>query len=150
MDLKGDIVSAVDAIFSSMVMMPVEPSDVALELEPLTKSISAMVGFAGARKGMIAVHMPQNVALAVTSSFIMMDVTEINEDVEDAIGELANMLGGQIKSVLAENGRDIELSIPTTISGQSYDFRSTGDNDRTVVYFKVDAGIFAIDCQLQK
>ena len=114
--MRDNIVSAVDAIFSSMVMMPVEPSDVGLELEPLTKSISAMVGFAGARKGMIA----------------------------------ANMLGGQIKSVLAVNGRDIDLSIPTTISGQSYDFRSMGDNDRTVVYFKVDAGLFAVDCQLQK
>lgn len=38
--------------------------------------------------------MPNKVAIAITSSFLGMAVEEINVDVEDAIGELVNMLGG--------------------------------------------------------
>ena len=43
------------------------------------------------------------VAMTITGSFLGMDVEEMNEDVEDAVGELANMLGGDIKSALSES-----------------------------------------------
>ena len=150
MDIKNKIITSVEEIFSSMVMMPVSPRNDVPEVNPLIDSISAVIGFAGARKGVLAVHMPQAVAMAVTSSFLMMDVTEMNEDVDDAIGELANMLGGDIKSILSENGRDIDLSVPTTISGHSYDFQSSKDNERFLVTFEVEKGTFCIDCQLVK
>lgn len=48
----------------------------------------------------------------ITGSFLGMEVEAINADVEDAIGELANMLGGNVKTILLENGRNINLSLP--------------------------------------
>lgn len=131
-------------------MMPVALADSIPEINPLVDSISAMIGFAGEQKGLLAVHMPQSVAIAVTSSFLMMDVAEMNEDVDDAIGELANMLGGEIKNVLLESGRNINLSVPTTVSGHSYDFQSLRSNERTIVAFVVETGVFCVDCQLEK
>lgn len=150
MEIRNKIITSVEEIFSSMVMMPVGLAEFTPEINPLVDSISAVIGFAGERKGLLAVHMPQSVAIAVTSSFLMMDVEEMNDDVDDAIGELANMLGGEIKSVLSENGRDINLSVPTTISGHSYDFQSLRSNERILVAFAVDAGVFCVDCQLEK
>jgi chemotaxis protein CheX len=88
--------------------------------------------------------------MAITSSFLGMDVDEIGEDVEDAVGELANMLGGNIKTILSERGRDIELSMPSTISGREYDFQPTKEADRIAIQFVCEVGKFGVELQLEK
>ena len=64
-----------------------------------------------------------------------MDVDEVGEDVNDALGEIANMLGGHVKQVLSKGGLDINLSIPTVISGESYTVNSMSDNDCVIIPF---------------
>lgn len=151
MELKEKIIESVVEIFSSMVMMEVACSgDVEPKELSFTESISGVVGLAGTHKGCLAIHLPNDVAMAITSSFLGMDVDEIGEDVEDAVGELANMLGGNAKSILSEKGRDIELSLPTTISGREYDFQPTKEAERIILNFTCDAGKFNVDLQLEK
>lgn len=151
MEISDKIIESAKEIFSSMVMMEISVSgDNTSKSEPLVESISGVIGLAGTHKGVLAIHIPNKVAMAITSSFLGMDVDEINEDVEDAVGELANMLGGNVKSILSENGRDINLSLPSTITGQQYDFQPTKEAERIIIPFRCDAGDFSIDLQLEK
>ena len=151
MDIKAKIIEAAIEIFSSMVMM-----DITVEAEAVNDSgklhdtITGLIGLAGTHKGVLAIHIPHPVAMAITSNFLGMDVNEINEDVEDAVGELANMLGGSVKTVLAENGRDIDLSLPSTISGASYTFQPSKDVEKVVVRFGTPNGSFLVELQLEK
>ncbi len=152
MEIRDKIIETTQEIFSSMVMMDVSASE-----EPVTESsvhsesITGLIGLAGTYKGVLAIHMPNMVALAVTSSFLGMDVEEINADVEDAIGELANMLGGNVKTILSESGRDINLSLPSTISGREYNFQLASEAaERTVICFEAEAGRFHVELQLEK
>ena len=151
MEISDNIVETTKEIFSSMVMMDISVSGPnTSESVPLQESISGVIGLAGTHKGVLAIHIPIKVALAITGSFLGMDVEELNEDVEDAVGELANMIGGNVKSILSERGRDIELSLPSTITGQQYDFQPTKEADRLIIPFKCDVGEFTIDLQLEK
>ena len=151
MDISGKIIDATNEIFSSMVMMEVSvKGDVQSTLAPLENSITGVIGLAGTHKGVLAIHFPNAVAMAITGSFLGMDVDEINEDVEDAVGELANMLGGSVKSILSAKGRDIDLSLPSVISGENYDFQPTRDIDRVVITFQCDAGDFIVELELEK
>jgi chemotaxis protein CheX len=151
MELSDKIVESAQEIFSSMIMMDITVSDVNDGAHhTLEDSISGIIGLAGMRKGVLAIHLPKVVALAITSSFLGMEVEEINEDVEDAVGELANMLGGNVKTILSERGRDIELSMPSTISGKHYDFQSTKDAERISIPFICDVGNFSVELQLEK
>lgn len=151
MEISDKIIESAKEIFSSMVMMEISVSgEYMIESVPLTESITGVIGLAGTHKGVLAIHIPNKVAMAITSSFLGMDVDEINEDVEDAVGELANMLGGNVKSILSENGRDINLSLPSTITGQQYDFQPTKEAERIIIPFRCDAGEFSIDLQLEK
>ena len=141
MDIKDKIVEATIEIFSSMVMMDISvESDVANDSGKLHDTITGLIGLAGTHKGVLAIHI----------SFLGMDINEINEDVEDAVGELANMLGGSVKTVLAENGRDIDLSLPSTISGASYHFQPSKDVEKVVVRFGTPNGSFLVELQLEK
>lgn len=83
-------------------------------------SVTAMVGFAGLFNGLLSLHVPQTLALKFTSSMLGMDVTELNDDVSDALGEIANMVAGSFKHHLSREGHEVRLSIPSVVSGGEY------------------------------
>ncbi len=149
-DIIPKVVDATLEIFTGMVMM-----DVNQEGEPLTElgiikdSITGMVGLAGTHKGMLAVHFPNSLALAITSSFLGMDVEEVNEDVQDAVGEIANMIGGNVKTILTDKGYDIQLSLPSTISGEEYTFLADDDLQQVVIPFSAPVGRFYVELELE-
>lgn len=150
MDIQEKMIDSIKEIFSSMVMMKVSVKETMAEHGSLHDTITGMIGLAGTHKGILAIHVPYTVAMAITSSFLMMDVTEIDEDVHDAIGEVANMLGGNVKTILSEKGRDIDLSLPSTISGAEYSFSSDKEVDSIIIEFDTGKGTFLVELDLEK
>ncbi len=150
MDIQDKMIEATKEIFSSMVMMEITVKEVMDNHGALNDTITGMIGLAGTHKGVLAVHLPYSVAQAITSSFLMMDVEEINEDVHDAVGEIANMLGGNVKTILSEKGRDIDLSLPSTISGSQYSFQSDKQVDKVIIEFDTGKGTFIVEMDLEK
>ena len=65
-----------------------------------------------------------------------MECEEIeDDDVNDALGEIANLLGGGVKHLLSTSGLDVKLSTPTVISGASYKVKSISDSNTVVIPF---------------
>ncbi len=145
------VVDATREVFSTMVMM--DPADDYPLREPISRfrcSITGMVGFAGTYSGVISIHCPVALALKITSSMLGMECEEVNEDLNDAIGEIANMLGGNVKQVLSKGGLDVKLSIPTVISGEDYTVNSLSDSDCVVIPFIVEDSKFIVGLTLKK
>ncbi len=59
----------------------------------------------------------------------------------DVLGELANMIGGNLKSLL---GSGIRLSMPSVVDGVSYSVRVCGAEIREQLAFECDEGLFWI------
>ena len=150
MEIQDKMIESTKEIFSSMVMMEINVTEVMQDHGPLHDTITGMIGLAGTHKGVLAVHVPYAVAMAITSSFLMMDVTEINDDVHDAVGEIANMLGGNVKTILSEKGRDIDLSLPSTIAGAEYSFSSDNEVEKVIIKFDTGQGTFMVEMDLEK
>ncbi|WP_291316101.1 chemotaxis protein CheX [Desulfuromonas sp.] len=151
MKLPQTIIAATEEIFSTMVDMEIE-SMPALDEHVTTfrESVSGMVGLAGSCRGLLAINVPNPVAKAVTGNFLGLEVEEIDEDVKDAIGELANMVAGGIKAALSDGGKDIKMSIPSTVSGEEYSMEYSNDGEGVTVPFNCSAGRFLISLQLQR
>ncbi|MEI7818135.1 MAG: chemotaxis protein CheX [Desulfuromonadales bacterium] len=149
--VAGYVIDATREVFSAMVMMDVA-DDFPLK-EPVSRfkcSITGMVGFAGTYSGVISIHCPVALALKITSNMLGIDCDEVNDDLNDAIGEIANMLGGNVKQVLSKGGLDVKLSIPTVISGEDYTVNSLSDNDCVVVPFNVEGYTLLVGLTLKK
>jgi chemotaxis protein CheX len=149
--IAGYVIDATKGVFSTMVMM--EVVDEFPLKEPVNRfkcSITGMVGFAGTYSGVISIHCPVDLALKVTSNMLGIDCDEVNEDLNDAIGEIANMLGGSVKQVLSKGGLDVKLSIPTVISGEDYTVNSLSDNDCVVVPFTYEDYKLLVGLTLKK
>jgi len=78
---------------------------------------TAAVGVAGAFRGAVAVSCTKGFAYRATRA--MLDTDEVDDAcARDVLGELANVIGGNIKSMLASlAGGDASLSIPTVTEG---------------------------------
>jgi len=145
------ITASTQEIFSSMIMLEVIPGEAfKRKNEMLKNSISGIIGLAGTTKGLLAIHLPNPTALAVTTAFLGMDVEEIDEDVRDAIGELANMLGGSLKAVLDPSGSDIKLSMPSSVYGEEYAIDCLADAEMVTVPFEFDGHSFMVELQIRE
>jgi chemotaxis protein CheX len=150
-DLAGYVISAAKEVFSTMVMMELE--DCYPLKEPVTSfhcSVTGMVGLAGTYTGILSIHCPRSFALLITSNMLGMDVDEVGDDVNDALGEIANMLGGYVKQILSKGGLDINLSIPTVIAGEDYTVNSMSDSDCVIIPFTNLNERFLVGLKLRK
>jgi chemotaxis protein CheX len=147
MNIGQDIIGATTDVFSTMLMMDLvvgDPVDGPAGGE-VESNITAMLGLGGDIRGMLAVHCPAAVAMAITGGFLGMDVDELNEDVKDAIGEIANMIAGNLKTAFAGHDLKIELAIPTSIIGKSYRVGGMVGARRVAVPFTMDQGTFLVE-----
>jgi chemotaxis protein CheX len=107
-------------IFTTMVGAEVSQSRTTVTETKFKDSVSAMVGFAGSYTGMISINAPQKLAMSFASQMLGMEVTEFDDDVRDALGEIANMIGGSFKHHFVKDGHEVRISTPSVISGEEY------------------------------
>lgn len=120
-NLYEEIVQGTSEIFSSMLMIELDAGEVIYDSKPdISSNISSMIGLGGGIKGVVAVHCSENVAKNITGGFLGMEIETLDEDVKDAIGEIANMVAGNLKISFEKNGVDVQLAIPTSIIGDSF------------------------------
>ena len=77
------------------------------------------VGFSGEVNGILHVHVTDTFARLMTGSAHGKKPEEIKNpaDVNDTVREVSNMIGGNLKSLLSENGFACVLSIPSVARG---------------------------------
>jgi len=144
------IIDATTEVFSTMMDMKVEDQyPLSESVKQFHCSITGMVGLAGSYTGILSIHCPQDLAMKVTSKMLGMEVDEVGEDVNDALGEIANMLGGHVKQVLSKGGLDLNLSIPTVISGETYTINSVND-DSVLIPFQFEGERFLVGLTVRK
>ena len=151
MKYAQDISDSTQEIFSSMVMLEVSPGEPFKRADSnFINSISGIIGLAGSIKGMLAIHLPDKAALAITTAFLGMEVEEIDEDVCDAIGELANMLGGSMKAILDPGGSKVQISMPSAIHGEEYAVDCLADAESVTVPFAFNGQTFMVELQISQ
>ncbi|AGF79595.1 putative inhibitor of MCP methylation, CheC [Desulfocapsa sulfexigens DSM 10523] len=146
MDVGQAIIDGTREVFSAMLMVELEVVKI-IEGRggDIPANITSMVGLGKDIRGMLAVHCPSSVARDITGTFLGMEVLEIDEDVKDAIGEIANMVAGNMKNSFAEDGKDIQIAIPTTVIGESFSTSGMSGATRVVVHFAMNGGLFMVE-----
>ena len=127
LDLKSCLVNSITGVFDTMLDMAVEPGEADSGNLP-GERIVGTVGFAGKAMGCVNLHVGNTFAENITAAMLGMEPDEIesDEEIHDVIGELSNMIGGDLKSRLCDAGFDCQLSIPSTTAGSDFRIESKG------------------------
>lgn len=146
MDLGQAIIDGTEEVFTTMLMIELETgTPIVGSGGEVASNITSMLGLGKDIKGMLAIHCPEVVAKDITGTFLGMEVEELDEDVKDAIGEIANMVAGNLKSYFQEYDKSIELAIPTTIVGKSYRTAGMSGAIRVAVPFTMNGTAFLVE-----
>jgi CheY-specific phosphatase CheX len=71
----------------------------------------------------------------------------VDDDVRDVLGELANMIGGNMKCCMPTG---VRLSMPTVMEGRDYDMRICGSQILERVAFQCAEGHFWVTVLVTK
>jgi chemotaxis protein CheX len=104
--------------------------------------VSGCVQFTGAWEGACIIECSADFArIAAGTMFGIEPAAASVSDTQDAIGELANMTGGNVKALLPEPCR---LSLPTVVEGADCTTRIPGGELVTTVAFDCDGGTLVV------
>lgn len=145
MEFAKKIAHATEEIFNTMIFMEISAAAPSSAEQVISCHVSAMIGLTGDFTGMLSIHCPEPVGLAITGAMLGMDLEETNADVKDALGEIANMIAGGLKAAFAAEDIALEIAIPTAISGKSYTISSPTGSDRVIIPFNVAQGQFFVE-----
>ena len=137
----------VQEIFTTMVGGGTLSSRAADTLTHFEDSVSALVGFAGAFNGMLSVNTSRRQALEFTSRMLSIEVSECEEEMTDALGEIANMITGSFKHHLV--GHEVKLTTPSVISGGEYDMTVCSLPDTMTLFFEAGDETFTVSLYLE-
>jgi chemotaxis protein CheX len=121
---QTEVSQIVGDVFQTMLRVEVVPAYQAWT--PRAGDITAAIFFAGAWMGAALVECSEEQARIWTGRLLSIaEPNEINDDVRDALGELVNMVGGNLKSVLPGG---VGLSMPSVVEGKQYSLQICGTN----------------------
>ncbi len=81
---------------------------------------TAIVGYSGAMRGCCEIQMNHNSAAAVATAMLGGVPTDDADSLDDAVGEIANMIAGGWKDRIPSLSSDCNISPPTVITGRAY------------------------------
>ena len=119
MDVKyiNPFVNAVKNLFNTMINVPFKLGKPSLKKGNLPEhEISGIIGLSGTVSGCVVINLSKDIALQLVSALIGDEVTELDDDCTDAIGEIANMIAGNAKTDFPSAGTSI--SVPSVVVGK--------------------------------
>ncbi len=109
--------------------------------------VSGVIGLSGKAVGTVVINLSEEVALKAASAMLMTELTSLDDDVLDAVGELANMVAGQAKAELEEY--ELSVSLPNVITGENHEIRFPSDIKTICVPFDTDFGPLQLEVGLE-
>jgi chemotaxis protein CheX len=135
MEMLSEIVKSV---FLTMMDLELTNSDKAWQ--PGGDRLTSFVQLAGDWNGAVMLECSQKQACHFAGRILAMDPPEsVDDDVRDVLGELANMIGGNMKCGLSSG---VRLSMPTVLDGSDYDLRVCGSQVQERLAFQCDDSPF--------
>lgn len=149
MDVRyvNPFLTAVQNFFETMVDIPFSLGKPGIKKEATAShEISGIIGITGEVIGSVVVSFPEKIALELAGSLLGEELTEVNADCTDAIGEIANMVAGDAKNGFPEGNTSV--SVPTVIIGKHKVAYPSGVPIITIPC-KTNSGWFALDVALK-
>ncbi len=107
---------------------------------PSRGDVTGIVGLTGPVKGSFALSFSEPAILEIVTNMFGEDFLEVNSEVEDAVGELSNMVCGDARRLLEEKGHSFQASIPTVISGKGHNISHAIPGPSVVIPFTISQG----------
>lgn len=138
-------IEAVDSVFTTM--LDVTPRRNGLRVsdgQAKGEVVTSLVGMSGQVSGVVALRFPPKTALALAGRMVGAEMSDMSDEVTDAIAELVNMVAGSAKAKF-DHDPPLQLGLPTVVEGTGYRLKYPSKSVWLEVPFSSDAGDFTME-----
>jgi CheY-specific phosphatase CheX len=113
--------------------------------------VTGSVGFGGDQvTGAVYLHLSADLAARLAGSMLGLSAEELGEaEVNDVVGEITNMLTGQLKSCLCDAGAPCAVSTPSLIRGTMYEIENLQGVRKELLLFDCEGSAFAVEVHIK-
>ncbi len=142
----AEISQFVTDIWSTFLNLPVSSTDKPFEPEGKNNTLAGCVQITGEWEGTVTLYAPKALGKKIAASRYALDESEIDDNqIQDVLGEITNMITGNIKSLLPT---PCSISLPS-VAVTDYDLHHPKSETLTAVNFK-SAGLPFLVVMLHK
>lgn len=149
--LEKALIKEVKDVFTTMMGMD-QLLHLPLAVDPSSNfadCVSGLVGMAGEYNGLVSLHVSTRLARQMAGQLLDTD-SPTEEEIEDALGELANVLAGVFKRHLCPDSLAIRLSTPSIVSGKHYIIHVTKKPEVTTLLFDSEDDWFIVAMAVER
>jgi len=151
LDLRSLVSNNVVEVFRMMLSMDVELSDETSVPSYESEKVVASVSFAGEAMGILSLHVTRDFAQHMTAAMLGIDLEEVEneEEIHDVLGEVSNMIGGNLKSFFTDVGMLSELSPPAIRTGTDFRIESLNLERYEYLIFRHEGHVMFLELGIQ-
>lgn len=114
-----------------------------------TGPISGVLKMSGDHNATIAITFSKSGILAIVSKLFGETMSELNDDIKDAVGEISNMVSGQAANTLAQGGGRYKVSLDAVILEENHRIPHIGRLRPVALPFKTEDGEFTLEISFE-
>ncbi|MCP3925937.1 MAG: chemotaxis protein CheX [Desulfobacterales bacterium] len=133
---------------SSITTNPLDPyvkkDDVALGC------VTGLINLNGEYTATVAITFTDSCILKIVSNMFGEEITKVDEDIFDAVGELSNMIAGQVSLTITEFGESLKATFDKVLSDNNHKIEHIVQKPVLAVPFSTESGEFTIEVSFKE
>ena len=110
-----------------------------------TGDISGTLSMAGECNGSVAVSFSAQCILGIVSNMFGEEMTEVNDEIKDAVGEMVNMMAGQVNTKMGELSKTLKAKFDTVYMGKGHAIDHLAGKPVIMMPYKSNVGRFLLE-----
>ena len=112
--------------------------------------VSGIIGITGDALGSMAISFTEPCICRISSMMLGETISEVSDDVLDAVGELTNMISGAARRAIEKDGLSVYAAIPSVIHGRNHQLNHILKSPSIVIPFSTEQGNFVLDVCIRR
>ncbi len=152
-EVRDSLSAGVSEVFKTMLALEAQPAPARRDWHgPGDTLVAGSVGFIGDVSGVIYMRVTAGFARTLASRMLGLAEAELEGDemVNDAIGEVSNMVVGAVKSRLCDSGASCVLTIPSIVRGQNFEVEPACSCERRLLGFACGTDYVSVELLMKR
>ncbi|MEW5774842.1 MAG: chemotaxis protein CheX [Thermodesulfobacteriota bacterium] len=107
--------------------------------------VTGLIGITGHSAGTMSLTLSKGAILLIVNNMLHESYTDLNDDIADAVGELTNMIAGQARMHLSQQGLNFTASTPSVIMGKGHRLSHVSGSPILAIPFSTEGGDLVVE-----
>lgn len=112
--------------------------------------VSGIIGITGDALGSMAISFSESCICRIAGQILGETISEVSDEVLDAVGELTNMISGAARRGIEKDGLSVYAAIPSVIHGKNHQLNHILKSPSIVIPFSTEQGNFVLDVCIRR